>query len=229
MNKKQHENFFKKNDLILLIGAAMLVIGAILLTVGKRRWIAPCCILMAIGVVIFIIGTTIRVNEKEMRALLAKKLEGFDLSLDTLAVNERRVLRDAKTEVTESFEYDDTTMLRKTKNDIFSSKYTKTAIFPLTDAFIVRTRTVSLVSDEVKNRRIEMPYDSITELRVVREDKKLTFNKKEFNITTDHLVIRYSNGYKFSTPLHVDVKSKEIADRLLKIMNEQLEKSKTDN
>ena len=226
MNKKQHENYFLKNDIILYIGAAMLVIGAIILTVGKRRWIAPCCILMAIGVVVFIIGTTVRANEKEMRALLARKLDGFDLSLDTLAVNERRVLRDVKPEVVENFEYDDTAMLRKTKNEIFSSKYTKTAFFPLTDAFIVRTRTVSLTSDEDKNRRIEMPYDTITEIRVIREEKKLNFNKQDYSITTDRLVIKYGNGYKFSTPLHVDVKSKELADRLIKIMNEQLEKTK---
>ena len=104
MNKRHNENYFKKTDIILYIGAVMLLAGGILLTVGKRRWVAPCCILMAIGAVIFIIGTTVRSNEKEMMAILAKKLEGMDMSFDTLGVPERRVLRDVKPIIIENYE-----------------------------------------------------------------------------------------------------------------------------
>ncbi len=218
MNKKQHENYFKRNDVLLFIGALMLLIGAGLILVGKRRWVMPCCIVMAIGAVIFIVGTTIRVSEKEILAYLARQLEGFDLSFNTLAVHERRVIRDAQPIVVENYDYEQGDMLRKTKNGIVSSRYMKTAIFTLTDAFIVRSRMVSLVSGEIKNKRIEIPYDSVEEIKVIREEKKLTFNNKEFDLTTDKLLIRYGNGYKFITPLHVDIKSKELEEKLHKII-----------
>lgn len=220
MNKKQHENYFKRNDVLLIIGAAILVIGAVLVFVGKRRWLMPCCIFMAIGAVIFIIGTTVRVSEKEILAYLTRQLEGFDLSFDTLAVHERRVIRNAQPIVVEHYDYEQGDMLRKTQNGIVSSRYVKTAIFTLTDAFIVRSRSVSLISGEVKNKKIEIPYDSVEEIKVIREDKKLTFNNKEFDLTTDKLLIRYDNGYKFVTPLHVDIKSKDLEARLLKIIAE---------
>ena len=227
MNKRQNENYFKKNDIILYIGAAMLLIGGILLTVGKRRWVAPCCILMAIGAVVFIIGTTVRSSEKEMRGILSKKLDGMDISFDTLGVPERRVIRDIKPIEIENFEYDEAVMLRKTKNDIISSRYTKALIFTLTDGFVVRTRSVSLISDEDRNKKVEIPFDSISEINVVREDKNLTFNKKKFNITTDRLVIKYGNGYKLVCPMHVDIKSKDLAERLNKVVNEYMDKKNT--
>ena len=221
MDKKQHENYFKRNDVLLLIGAAMLVIGAILVFVGKRRWLMPCCIGMVIGAVLFIIGTTVRVSEKEILAYLTRQLEGFDLSYDTLAVHERRVLRNVQPIVVENYDYEQGDMLRRTKDGVVSSRYMKTAIFTLTDAFIVRSRTVSLISGETKNKRIEIPFDSVDEIKVIREDKKLTFNNKEFDITTDKLLIRYGNGYKFVTPLHVDIKSSELQDKLLKVIEER--------
>jgi len=222
MNRKQNENYFKKNDIILYVGAVMLVIGAILLTVGKRRWIAPCCTLMAIGVVVFIIGTTVRSNTKEIMDILQKKMEGMDMSYDTLGVPERRVLRDIKPEIIENYEYDETVMLRREKNGTVSSKYTKAAIYTLTDAFVIRARTVSLVSDDTRNKKVEIPFDSISDISVVREEKKLTYNKKDFNITTDHLIIKYGNGYKIALPMHVDIKSKELAERLNKTVNAYL-------
>ena len=223
MNKRHNENYFKKTDIILYIGAVMLLAGGILLTVGKRRWVAPCCILMAIGAVIFIIGTTVRSNEKEMMAILAKKLEGMDMSFDTLGVPERRVLRDVKPIIIENYEYDETVMLRQGKNATISSKYTKAFIFTLTDGFLVRTRTVSLISDEDRNKRIEIPFDSISDISVIRENKKLNFNKKDFDITTNRLVIKYGNGYKISIPMHVDITSKDLADKLNKVVKEYKE------
>ena len=114
-------------------------------------------------------------------------------------------------------------MLRQGKNATISSKYTKAFIFTLTDGFLVRTRTVSLISDEDRNKCIEIPFDSISDISVIREDKKLNFNKKDFNITTDRLVIKYGNGYKISIPMHVDITSKDLADKLNKVVKEYKE------
>ena len=225
MNKKQNENYFKKNDIILYIGAVMLLIGGILLTVGKRRWVAPCCILMVIGAVVFIIGTTVRSSEKEMMALLAKKLDGMDMSFDTLGVPERRVLRDVKPVIIEGYEYDETVMLRRTKNETVSSRYTKAIIFFLTDGFVVRTRSVSLISDEDRNRKIEIPYTSVSEISYIKEEKKLNFNNKDYNVISGRLVMKYGNGYKLSVPMHVDIKSKDLEARLNKLVNEYKEKN----
>ena len=120
-------------------------------------------------------------------------------------------------------------VLRKTKNETISSRYTKSLIFILTDGFIVRTRSVSLISEEDRNKKIEIPFNSINELSVIREDKKLNFNKKEYNITTDRLLIRYGNGYKLLLPMHVDIKSKELEARLKKFINEYKEKNSTES
>ena len=223
MNIKQNEKFFTKSNLLVYISIAIMVLGG---ACFFKRWlIAIGCVILAIGAALFIVFSAKRVSEKEVRACLERKLEGMDYSFDTLGVNERRVIRTIAPLVTEYFEYDEGVMVKQTQNDYLSSKYTKSIIFFLTDALVVRTRNISLISDDDKNRRIEIPYSQIKDISVVRETKNIHFLKKNFSITTDVLLIKYGTNFKFSTPLHVDIKSKDVAEKIVKTISEIKEKA----
>ena len=105
MNTKQNEKFFTKNNLLVYISIAIMVLGG---ACFFKRWlIAIGCVILAIGAALFIVFSAKRVSEKEVRACLERKLEGMDYSFDTLGVNERRVIRTIAPLVTEYFEYDE--------------------------------------------------------------------------------------------------------------------------
>ena len=223
MNNKQLVNFFKKTSMIMYVGIILIILGGVFVF---RRGFGTKAIgftIMAIGAAIFIVGVSLRASEKDVLSCLAKKMDGMDYTYDTLAVNERRVLRNIKPEVTEYYDYEDGAMFKRAKDGtLISSQKTKSIIFIIKDALIVRTRTVSIFDENVKDRRIEIPFSAITDISVVREEKKLSFMNKTYDVTVDKLVVKYGNGYRFVTPVHADSKSKEIAERL----NREIERLK---
>ena len=143
MSTKNNIRFFTKNNLLVYISIGIMALGGCFLF---KWWLIPIgCILLAVGAVLFIVFSAKRVSEKEIITCLERKLDGMDFSYDTLGVNERRVLRNIKPIVTEYYEYNDNVMVKRAKNDIISSQYTKSIVFFLTDALVIRTRNISLL------------------------------------------------------------------------------------
>jgi len=207
------------NDLMSYIGIGLMAIGLpIFIFAYGIIWLISC-IMLPLGVILFIIGVSIRSGEKDIMSSLKRKTEGVVIPFDSLGINERRINRKLPIEVLEDFEYESGLMYKKGKRGTVTSKYTKTAIYPLTDALYVSTKTVSLISDDAKSKKFEIPYDSIEDVRIDRDEKAVSFDKKVYNVVSERLVIRYGGGYKFSVPVHVDIRSKGIAERI----NKQIE------
>ena len=215
MSNKQNINYFKRNDLMEYIGIGFMGVALPLFIFAYGiTWIISCAML-PIGVILFIIGVSIRSSDKDIISSLKRKTEGVVIPYDNLGINERRINRRLPIEILEDFEYENGVMLKKSKKGIvYTSKYTKTALYLLTDALYISTKTVSLISDEAKDRRLEIPYASVEEVRLDRNEKSISFDKKVFNVVEERLVIRHSGGYKLSVPIHVDVKAKAVVEKI---------------
>ena len=218
MSNKQNVNYFKMNDLMEYIGIGLMTISLpIFIFAYGYIWFLSC-FMLPIGVVLFIIGVSIRSNEKDILNALKRKTDGVVIPYDNLGINERRINRKLQIEVLEDFEYESGLMYKRGKRGIISSKYTKTAIYMLTDALYISTKTVSLISDEAKSKKFEISYDTIEEVRIDKDEKSVTFDKKVFKVVEERLVIRHGGGYKFSVPIHADIRAEGVADRINKQM-----------
>ena len=216
MSNKQNINYFKMNDIIEYIGIGLMAISLPLFIFAYGiMWILSCGML-PLGVILFIIGVSIRSSERDIMNSLKRKTEGVVIPLDNLGINERRINRKLPIEVIEDYEYEGGLMYKKSKRGIISSKYTKTALYLLTDALYISTKTVSLISDEAKSKKFEIPYASIEEVRLDRDEKSVTFDKKVFNVVEERLVVRHGGGYKFSVPIHVDIRAKGVVEKIQK-------------
>lgn len=233
MNKKLNTNYFTKTDLLLNIGTGMSIIGAIFLLFGNMisfYLYALSWVVLPVGVVLFIIGASRRSTDKDIEDCIKYKLQSMDLSPFNLGVNERRIVKGREPIIIENYEYENGLHLKISKKGIiFSSKYTKTAIFMLTDALMVITRSVSVVSDEEKNKKFEIPYSAISEVKIVREEKDIDYVDKKFHTVSEKLVIRYNGGYKFATPVHVDINSGDTAKIINKVIAEYKESNPENN
>ena len=216
MSNKQNVNYFKMNDLIEYIGIGLMAVFLPIFIFAYGFIWALSCVMLPLGVILFIIGVSIRSSERDILNSLKRKTEGVVIPLDNLGINERRINRRLSYDVLEDFEYENGLMYKKGKRGIISSKYTKTALYLLTDAIYVSTKTVSLISDEAKAKKLEIPYSSIEEVRLDKDEKVVTFGKKLFNVVEQRLVIRHGGGYKFSVPIHVDIRAKSVLEKIQK-------------
>ncbi len=228
MNKKLNTNYFTKTDLLMNIGLALTFIGLALFIFGRSITFVLYVIswgMLPIGVVLFIIGASRRSTDKDIEDCIKSKLQTMDYSPFNLGVNERRIVKNREPIIIEDYEYDNGLHLKKSKKGIiFSSKYTKTVLYLLTDALMVITRSISVVSDEEKNKKFEIPYSSISEVKIAREEKDISYLEKSFHTVSEKFVIRYGGGYKFAVPVHVDVNSKSVVDKINRAMSEYAEK-----
>ncbi len=221
MSNKQNINYFKMSNLMEYIGIGCMAVSLIFFIFGSGiMWILSCGVL-PLGAVLFVVAVSIRSNEKDIYTSIKKKTESMELSVDKLGVNERRVVRRRAPEILEDFEYEDGLMVRKSKmGGVITSKYTKTGLYLLTDALMVITRTVSLIDDEVKNKKFEIPYDSIEEIRLDKEERPISFGKNSISSVSERLTVRYGGGYKFSCPIHVDVKAESTVEKINRAIEE---------
>ena len=94
----------------------------------------------------------------------------------------------------------------------------------LTDAFYVKTRTFSLVSDVHEEETVEIAFTAVEDVAVLRESKLLPCGKKTFAVKPCYLVIVFDEGKKLYLPASDDVYVDELAARLKKLT----EKAKTE-
>ena len=69
---------------------------------------------------------------------------------------------------------------------------------------------------------MEIPYTSITEFKLFKERRTLSFNKKAFAVTVTELHIEYDGGKIFSMPMQDNIKT----DAYIEKINEQIAKAK---
>ena len=112
-------------------------------------------------------------------------------------------------------------MLKHSKNgSLRSSEYTKAIIYTLTDALYIHSKTVSVVSGEVKEATVEIPLLSITRFEIDSEEKTLAFMKKSFHVRDFRLFIEYSNGLSLSLPIVNSISSDKLVERVTRRIDE---------
>jgi len=227
MSNKQNINYFKMSNLMEYIGIGCMAVSLPFFIFGNGLMWALSCGLLPLGAVLFVVAVSIRSSEKDIYSSIKKKTESMELSVDKLGINERRIVKRRPPEIIEDFEYESGIMLRKSRmGGVITSKYTKTGLYLLTDALMVITRTVSLIDDEVKNKKFEISYDSIEDVILEKEEKPIIFGKNSIDTVSERLTVKYGGGYRFSCPIHVDVKAEATVDKIKRAIEEH-KKSKS--
>ena len=201
-NFKSQINYFKKSDTFKYVGGILAVLGVLLYMFGWSyvSYIIATVFLPA-GGVLFLIGSSGRASDGDINEYIEKHTEGIELDLENNPSIKKRILKQLPIEVVEGYEYKAGIMAMKAKDgSVRTSEYTKSLIYPLTDGVCVVSRSISLVSDEVCDREIELSYSQIADIRLERNETRLSFGKKSFKVWDVRLVIEYDGDKVLSLP-----------------------------
>jgi len=217
MDIKHNVNYFKKRDIVKTIGIVCSAIGAIGILLAYSIYIGYllAMVFLPIGLITFIIGTNIASSESDIDDDIKKALVGVEKELSEDKAYAKRILKNIPAATAEGYDYEEGLMLRKAKNSsVRSSSYTKAMLYPLTDALLISSRTVSLVSIEAKTEFFEIPYTEISSVELVTEEKELGFGKDIFKVKSSRIVVRHSGGLIFSAPFADTMTSQEYVKKL---------------
>ena len=147
MDTKHNVKYFKKKDSVKTVGAICLAIGAVGILLAYSSYIGYilAMVLLPVGLVTFIVGTTIVSSESDIDEDIKKALVGVEKQPSEDKAYAKRILKNIPATTAEGYNYEEGLMLRKAKNSsLRSSSYTKAILYPLTDALLISSRTVSL-------------------------------------------------------------------------------------
>lgn len=221
-NYKSNINYFKKWEGLKTLGLGLVIVGFGGLWLGPAIsflfWIVGGPLLV-VGVVLFLMGNIGRSTEAEITEEIKRRSEGIEFSE---VEKERRFYTRIphKQEILDfsGFTLSEGLLLKRMKNgSICSSEYRLARVFLLTDAFYVKTRTFSLVSDVCDGETLEIPFAAVEDVAVLRESKSLPCGRKVFEVKPCHLVIVFDGGKKLYLPASDDVYVDELAARLKKL------------
>ena len=225
MNFRNNINYFKKKDTIKGMGGALLIIGLLWLWlgIGYLGWIAYFFMILAIpsGFLMFILGSTISSNHSDIDEYIQKNCQGLEIDLENDKNFNKRVVKNIEPTVTQGYEYSgEELMFRKDKKGTWrSSKYTKSIIYVLSDGLYINLRTISIISENVENRSLEIPYDTVDSIEMMKEENIIQSGKNKVNIKKDRFVIKYGEGMTFSVPMNNDIRSEEFIEMLSRMVS----------
>jgi hypothetical protein len=217
MDFKHYINYFKKNENMKLIGGGILIVGfiSIWLRLGFL-WLLSVMLIPA-GFVMFIVGSGGRASEADIDKYISDNMDKLEVDLSEDRHYRKRILEHIPAREVEGYLYDEGVMLKKAKNSsIRSSKYTKAIFYTLSDELYITRRTISIVSTEKENETVEIPYDTLTNVEIVRQRGTKKDGKKAFLVKETFIKISYGEGESFVTPIHDDITADEFAEQILK-------------
>ena len=230
MNYKKNINYFTKTDLPKHLGIAMLIIGGLLLIWG---WGFVSYILMAAflpgGLALFLVGSSLRTSEKELDDMIRRASADVEENLEENHKLQRRVAKRPAPIVVDGYEIRKGLMLAKSQSGALrSSEYTKAHLIPLSDALHISARTLSLIADQAQDLQIEIPYGQIKQVSLVREEKKLTFQKRIFCAKICRFRVERIEGKPLSFPIRDDILSEQFTEDLQKLVAAFQKSNETD-
>lgn len=228
MNLKQNKNYFTKGDGLKLVGIGLVVLGVLLYFFGMGYWSYVLMLTVTpTGIILFFVGVSGRSSDADMDACIALQMESFAPNPEEDKQYGKRIQKHISPETVEGYEYEDGLMLKKAKDGkIRSSEYTRTVIYQLTDALYLASRRVSLISEEVCDRTVEIPYDAVIAIDVQRENATMQFGKRRLAVKKTYLVVTYGRE-TFRAPLQDDTRADHLVEKLNKTVAEA-RKAKTD-
>ena len=216
---KKMINYFKKWDGIGSIGIGMMGVGLFLLWIGFSYMLGIA--LIPIGAAVFIYGNIGRANATQIDDTIKQHWDTIRFperfpELAEEASLRKRTPKEPEVMKFEGYEMEDGLYIKKLKDaSIISSKYTCINIVLLSDALYLKKHTFSFVSDEKTTETIEIPFESIQEIDVVRNSLNVGFDaKKRFSVKTCHVCINYGEGQQLLLPKKDDIYVEDFAQSL---------------
>ncbi|MBQ7336863.1 MAG: hypothetical protein IJW40_00235 [Clostridia bacterium] len=220
MNYKNNLGYFNKSDTMRTVGLGILVGGFAALCIGFATSYILYFIggpLIVVGALLFIIGAAGRSNDEEIKHCITRATEGMEVDLSADRAYAKRIIPKSEPEIAQNYEYREGVMLTRSKsNSLRSSEYTKSILYLLTDALYIVSRSISLVEDKTLNVTLEIPYAQIEKVEIFRDVANLPFKKKTFTAHITRLIITYDGGKTFTTPIHDDITTDQLAQKIEK-------------
>ena len=222
MNLKYNINYFKKSDLPKFLGICMLAIGFICLWLGHGyfSWIIMS-VFLPVGLVLFIYGSSGKASDADIDGCIEMKSMDMEVDLSSDIHYNRRILKGVEPIVAEGYEYRPGLMLTKAKNgSLRSSEYRRTIVYILSDSLYITTRLISLVTEDVTNEIVEIPYTDIEKVQLKTEESTLTFGKNSFRAKITVMSVERKNGETFECPISDDITSENEVAKLNGVISE---------
>ena len=222
-NYKANINYFTKWEGMKTCGMGMLIVGILFLWVAWIFWTILYLVgmfLVVLGAILFFVGNAGRAGESEIMSEVARRKEGIEFpEVEKERDLQRRVPKRREILDFEGFSLRQGLYLKKMKNgSICSSEYSKVRMFLLTDAFYIKSKTFSLVSEEERSDTCELPFTLVENIELESDRQTLTSGKKSFSVTVSHMVITYDGGKKLRLPGKDDAYADELVKRLKKMV-----------
>lgn len=222
-NFKSNINYFNKWEGLPTLGLCMIVVGFVSLWMAQSylMYLGGGALIIG-GFIVFIWGNSGRSNEGEIMAEIKRRTEGIEFSeVEKDHHFHKRV--PAKEEIMDfaGFVLREGVMLKKMKNgSVCSSEYCLVRAYILTDAFYIKSRTFSLVSEEENNVTDEILFSTVEDIKVERDRKTIAFGKKQFSVSICNIAIVYDGGKTLLLPAKDDAYVDDVAAKLKKIADE---------
>lgn len=220
--QKNFINYFKKWEGMSTLGIILLVIGLLCLWLGMSLLSTILMlVLLPLGLLLFLYGSIGRASESDFKNAVDACMERIKFD----EVEEEPRFRRRHLKNPEIFSFSDYVMRegvmvkRRKSGHLCSSQYLCAKMLVLTDAFYLKTREFSFVSDEKESRDEEFYFAEIEKIEILRETRPISFGKVTHTAKTCELVITYGGGKKRALPVKDDIYAEEFAEKLLRIVN----------
>lgn len=218
MENKHNLNYFKKSGWQKPLGFALLVLGLLFLFFG---WSYLSYILMIIfipaGVALFLIGSSVRSTDEEIDEFVQKNLADFKVAIEEDRNYTKRILKHLPPETVDTYRFEEGLMFTKTKTgSVRTSEYSRAIVYVLFDEVYIAERNVSIVTNAVQDRVLEIPYDILGSVEVERELKTFTFGNRNFTVTDARMHFEYGDGFVFDLPISDNIGADQLADKIKK-------------
>ena len=223
MNIKQNTNYFKISDKfsrasVLVFGGGVVSMLLAFFGLGRFIFFTLAGLLLPVGFVMYLIGTTQRATDEDIRVQIEQATQDMEVDLSKITKYQRRIVPGKEPRELSGFDYDDGLMFTKTSrnSNVISSSYTKALLYQLKDEFYIVRRKVSLVSEDVLNEVIEIPFVDISTINYITERKTVTFEKNTYEVELTKIEIKYGENEIISFPIGKDVEAEAYTEKLLK-------------
>lgn len=210
---RSHVNYFKRTNLLKYIGLGLLALSALLFFFYISY--ALMCLSFVTGLALLFLNSFDRADESDIDVYIRSKMHGLAAKPKNEKLFARRQRKELAVFECEGHVVLDGLMLKRSKDGTLrTSKFTKYLIYPLDTAILICYRTVSVISDEVKEGELELLYKDITAFQSVTEELRLTFSKKEFEVKRSTLRIESLTAPPIELPVQISTATDTFVDKI---------------
>ncbi len=220
MNYKHNVGFFTKTDMPKYVGIALVILGVVLFYYG---WgyisYVLLCISLPLGIGLFIFGSSRRCSEEDLDSCIEVSMRDLDPRLDEDKKYAKKLHRQLAPMTADGYEYREGVMLAKGKDGTLrSSEYTASIIYTLNDGLHITRRAISLIEDKAEDSVLEVKFDSVESVRLVRGQAPITFRDKTYNAPICRLHVKCTDT-EYITPIKDNISSEEYVEKLGKVID----------